>query len=161
MLDFHPFVVHFAVALLLVSVLFDILSVSTQREHLQMVGWWNLFLGFLAALFAVITGLYAKNSAFFPDSATGLILYHQYTAFGTLAIFTILFIWRSSTNRVISPRWRNYYLTLAVTGAILLLATGFLGGQMVFEHGTNVEPVRELQQTIDSLRTQSSGTNQQ
>jgi len=159
MLDFHPFVVHFAVALLLVSVLFDVLSVSTQRQHLQLVGWWNLFLGFLAALFAVITGLYAKNSAFFPDSAGILILYHQYTGFGTLAIFTILFIWRSSMNRIILPRWQNYYLTLAVTGAIVLIATGFLGGQMVFEHGTNVEPVRELQQTIDSLQARSPGIN--
>jgi len=65
MLDFHPFVVHFAVALLIISVLFDVVAVTTHRPHFENVGWWNLFIGFFASVFAVITGLYAKNSANF------------------------------------------------------------------------------------------------
>jgi len=151
MLDFHPFVVHFAIALLAVSVLFDILSVATDRPHLQTVGWWNLFLGFLAALFAVITGLYAKNSAFFPAGSQSLVTYHQYLGIGTAGIFTLLFVWRSGMNRKLSARWQTWYLAVGILGICVLLTTGFLGGQMVFEHGTNVEPVRELQGEVDSL----------
>lgn len=152
MLDFHPFVVHFAIALLIVSVLFDVLSVATARPHLQMVGWWNLFLGFLAALFAVITGLYAKNSAFFPAGSQTLVIYHQYLGIGTAGVFTLLFIWRSGMNRKITRKWQAFYLTLAGLGVLVLLTTGFVGGQMVFEHGTNVEEVRQLQGAVDSLQ---------
>lgn len=152
MLDFHPFVVHFAIALLTASVVFDVLSISADRPHLQTVGWWNLFLGFLAVLFAVITGLYAKNNAYFPEASLQLIRYHQYFGLGTAVVFTILFVWRSGMDRKIMPRWQTLYLLIAVLGTVLILATGFLGGHMVFEHGTNVQEVREMHQIIDSLR---------
>ncbi|HKJ66854.1 MAG TPA: DUF2231 domain-containing protein [bacterium] len=152
MLDFHPFVVHFAIGLLTASVVFDVLSVTANRPHLQLVGWWNLFLGFLAVLFAVITGLYAKNNAFFPEASLQLISYHQYFGISTAVIFTLLFVWRSGMNRKIMPRWQSLYLLIAVLGTVLILVTGLLGGQMVFEHGTNVQRVRELQEIIDSLR---------
>jgi len=152
MLDFHPFVVGFAVALLSVSVLFDILAIATDRPHLQTVGWWNLFLGFFAALFAVITGLYAKNSAIFTDGVHTVLGYHQYLGIITAGIFTVLFIWRSSMNREIRQKWRILYLTVAIIGTITLLTTGFLGGQMVFEHGANVREVKELQQKIEQLQ---------
>ncbi len=161
MLDFHPFVVHFAVALLTVSVLFDLLAVTTDRPQLQTVGWWNLFTGFLAALFAVITGLYAKNSAILTSGTATLLPLHEYLGIGTALVFTVLFIWRSSTGRKISDKWRTLYLTVAIVGVLAVLTTGFIGGLMVFEHGINVEEVGRLQQRIqqlepyvpDSLRT--------
>ncbi|MBS1272193.1 MAG: hypothetical protein MAGBODY4_01333 [Candidatus Marinimicrobia bacterium] len=153
MLDFHPFVVGFAVALLSVSVLFDILAVTTDRPHLQTVGWWNLFLGFLVALFAVITGLYAKNSAIFTEGVESLLPYHQYLGIATAVIFTVLFVWRSSMDRRIRQKWRILYLTVAIIGTITLLTTGFIGGQLVFEHGANVQEVKELQQRIEHLES--------
>jgi len=151
MLDFHPFVVHFAIALLLVSVLFDVLSVTMERPHLQTVGWWNLFLGFLASLFAVITGLYAKNSAIFTEGVFPLLTYHQYLGIATAIVFTVLFVWRSSNQRALPERRRSWYLGGAVLGAILLIATGFIGGLLVFEHGANVEEVQRLQQEVKEL----------
>ena len=153
MLDLHPFVVGFAVALLSTSVLFDMLAVTTERPHLLTVGWWNLFLGFLAVLFAVITGLYAKNSAFFTEGVYSILGYHQYLGVATAAIFTVLFVWRSGMNREIQEKWRVLYLSVASLGTIILLTTGFLGGQMVFEHGANVQEVKQLQVKIEQLES--------
>lgn len=153
MLDLHPFVVGFAVALLSTSVVFDMLAVTTDRPHLQTVGWWNLFLGFLAVLFAVITGLYAKNSAIFTEGVKSLLPYHQYLGIATAGIFTVLFVWRSSMDRNIRKKWRVLYLSVAAAGTITLLTTGFLGGQMVFEHGANVQEVKKLHLKIEQLET--------
>ena len=152
MLDFHPFVVHFAVALLVVSVLFDIIAVTTNRHHLEIVGWWNLFLGFFASLFAVITGLYAKNSASFGSGIEPLLTYHQYLGIATAAIFTGLFVWRSGMDRKIRARWRNLYLTASVIGVLVLLTAGLIGGQLVHEHGANVKEVKLLRQQVNQLQ---------
>lgn len=152
MLDIHPFVVHFAVALLTVSVLFDLLSVTADRPHLQNAGWWNLFLGFLAALFAVITGLYAKNNAIFTQGVIPLLTYHQYLGIGTAVIFTLLFVWRSYSGRNLPGRWEKYYLGVAILGVLVLLTTGLVGGLMVFEHGANVEEVKRLHEVIEQLQ---------
>ncbi|MCF7804168.1 MAG: DUF2231 domain-containing protein [Candidatus Marinimicrobia bacterium] len=156
MLDLHPFVVGFAVALLTVSVVFDLLAITTDRPHLQTVGWWNLFLGFFAALFAVITGLYAKNSAIFTDGVDTVLGYHQYFGIATACVFTLLFIWRSNMDRVIRKRWQALYLTVAIIGTVLVLTTGFLGGQLVFEHGTNVQEVKELQIKVEQLQADTT-----
>lgn len=154
MLDIHPFVIHFAIALLVVSVLFDIVAVSTERPHLQTAGWWNLFLGFFAALFAVITGLYAKNSAFITPDTKSLLFYHQYLGIATAVIFTGLFIWRSGMNRVIQPRWRGLYLAISGLGVVVVLTVGFIGGLMVYEHGANVDAVKTLNQKVNILEQQ-------
>jgi len=154
MLDIHPFVIHFAIALLVVSVLFDIIAVSTNRPHFETAGWWNLFLGFFAALFAVITGLYAKNSAFITPDTKTLLTYHQYLGIATAVIFTGLFIWRSGMNRVIQPKWRGLYLSISVLGVVVLLTVGFIGGLMVYEHGANVDPVKSLNQKVKVLEHQ-------
>jgi len=103
------------------------------------VGWWNLFVGFFASIFAVITGLYAKNSANFGSGIEPLLSYHQYLGITTAAIFTGLFIWRSVMNRKIRAKWRNLYLTVSVLGVLVVFTTGLIGGQMVYEHGANVE----------------------
>jgi len=139
-----------------VSVLFDVLAVTTDRPYLQTVGWWNLLLGFLAVLFAVITGLYAKNSAIFTEGVEAVLGYHQYFGIATASVFTVLFIWRSNMNRVIRERWQTLYLSVAIIGTILVLTTGFLGGQLVFEHGANVQEVKELQMQIEQLQADST-----
>ena len=154
MLDLHPFTVQFAVALLSVSVLFDILAMTTDRPHLHLVGWWNLFIGFLASLFAVITGLYAKNSASFTSDIFPLLTYHQWLGIAVAALFTILFVWRSSMQRQIYDRWKTAYISVSLISALVLLTTGLLGGQLVFQHGANVEKVKELRQQIEQLQSE-------
>ena len=155
MLDLHPFTVQFAVALLSVSVLFDILAMTTDRPHLHLVGWWNLFLGFLASLFAVITGLYAKNNASFTSDIFPVLTYHQWLGIVVAALFTILFVWRSSMQRQIYEKWKTAYTALSIISALVLLTTGLLGGQLVFQHGANVEKVKELRQQIEQLQNES------
>jgi len=155
MLDLHPFTVQFAVALLSVSVLFDILAMTTDRPHLHLVGWWNLFLGFLASLFAVITGFYAKNNSSFTSDIFPVLTYHQWLGIVVAALFTILFVWRSSMQRQIYEKWKTAYTALSIISALVLLTTGLLGGQLVFQHGANVEKVKELRQQIEQLQNES------
>ncbi len=141
MLDFHPFVVHFAIGLLCTSVLLDVLSFMTERQYLQMPAWWNLFFGFLAILFAVFTGLYAKTNGYVPESAESLVTYHQYFGMAGAVLFTVLFIWRANWRNTIPSDKAPTYLIVAILGTIMVLITGFLGGQLVFQHGVNVRPL--------------------
>ncbi|MEJ2180202.1 MAG: hypothetical protein P8Y28_07120, partial [Gammaproteobacteria bacterium] len=55
--NWHPFIVHFAIALLLVSTLFHIVAVlnskSTNYYQFENVANWNLWVGTVFALMAV------------------------------------------------------------------------------------------------------------
>src|SRR5205085_9477268 len=91
----HPFVLHFAVALLLAAVACDAVGLLLRREALLHAGRWNTILGAGAALFAVATGL-AAAATIEPFAAAGTPLLSLHKALGLLlaAHWTPLAIWR-------------------------------------------------------------------
>src|SRR6202022_3380487 len=58
--ELHPLVLDFAVALLLVAPVCDVLGLVTHREALLWTGRWNTLIGAVAAALSVLTGLAAE-----------------------------------------------------------------------------------------------------
>lgn len=52
----HPMLVHFPIALLFTSVLFDLVFFFTGREEFKKGGFWLLILGWTAGLAAILSG---------------------------------------------------------------------------------------------------------
>ena len=52
----HPIVVHFVIAMALISVVFDMIGVLTGRKNLFEVSFWNLIVATVAIFIAIIFG---------------------------------------------------------------------------------------------------------
>ena len=139
--ELHPFVLHFAVALLLMAPLFDVLGLLFRREALLHAGRWNTLIGTFAGVLALLTGLAAEVSIP-PHSAAGDALLHLHKALGILTVFVWVPVagWRMASKLALPLRARTLYLAAAISGAVLLTVETVLGGAMVYRHGVGLSP---------------------
>ncbi len=134
----HPLVVHFPIALLMASVFFDMIANWRQREVFEKVAKWNLALGVLAGIAAVVSGLLAEASVPQFPVIQETVERHETLAFVTLGVFAILFLWRFIKNGKSFERRRTFYLALAVIGILILGATAYYGGELVYKFGVGM-----------------------
>jgi uncharacterized membrane protein len=153
--EIHPMLVHFPIALLLASVVLDLLAALTLRCSLADAAFICLFLGVIGAAAAGLTGPLAEQV---PNvNAAGTLLHwHKLFAYATVAVFGLLLVARiiwslprltEALGQTLPERIKMRYPTrlprLAVTGYLLLAllgsgllgATGYFGGAMVYDRG--------------------------
>jgi uncharacterized membrane protein len=143
--DLHPMVIHFPIALLVVSVFLDILGrFRAENAGLKHASYILLLLGSLAAIVAVITGDIALLAVGGEQSPIGkLVAQHESIAVPTTLVFVGIAIWRLINQRKgkdISSS--NLFLALELVGVVGLLLTGLAGGNLVFTYGIGVEGMK-------------------
>lgn len=124
-------------ALLLFSVLFDFLGAVNKKDSLRAAGFWCLLAGLAGGLLAAGAGLMAENSVEHSARAHEIMETHQTLALVTLAVFAVLTAWRLR-HPTLQPRQQALYLVVGVVGVILVVATGRIGGELVFDHGLGI-----------------------
>jgi uncharacterized membrane protein len=135
----HPFVVHFPIALLTFCLLFELAAWFGRRPALSQIGWWLQFIGTLGVIASVLSGVVAEASG-----GTALLRAaetferHEQLAFGVSVVFAVLIFFRFSSHRKLPPGWPRLYLGVLAVTVALLLATGWLGGELVFTYGVGV-----------------------
>ena len=147
-LIFHPAVVHFAIALLLIGPTMDALGLLLRRESLLLAGRWNVLVGAGMLALAELSG-FSATSGLSPHSAAGQALLNLHTALGHLcvAIWLPLAVWRAVTD-LIPRRARTLYLTLSFTGATLIFAQAALGAALVYRHGVGLSPAARAEPMV-------------
>jgi uncharacterized membrane protein len=147
--ELHPFILHFAVALLLMAPLFDVLGLVLRREALLHAGRWNTLVGTLAGLLALVTGLGAQ-AALGPHSAAGEALLHLHSALGivTMAVWLPVAGWRLVSKHSLPLRARTLYLAAAIAGAAILTFETVLGGALVYRHGVGLSPAARAEPVV-------------
>lgn len=134
----HAVLVHFPIALLLVSVALDLRA--GQSILLRRAAWWSLVLGSLATLPATITGLLAQLP-YATSPLLPVIEQHQYLAFATTALFLVLAAWRWRMRRRGNEIGATFlYTEGALLGVAVLLFTVYYGHTLVQVHGIGVTP---------------------
>ncbi len=124
-------------ALLLFAVLFDFLGAVNKRDSLRAAGFWCLLAGVAGGLLAAGAGLLAENSVEHSERAHELMETHRTLALVTLGVFLALVVWRL-LRPILQPRQQAVYLVVGLAGVILLVATGRIGGGLVFDHGLGI-----------------------
>ena len=137
----HPMVVHFPIALLLASLLFDLLALRWREEECRATSLSLLALGVLAAVVALLTGHLAEeaveHSGTIPKQA---IETHEELAFAAFWVFAgllgvkMLSYWGWMRERAL------LVLFIGVGGAVLLLVASYYGGGLVYRYGAGVLP---------------------
>jgi len=135
----HPMLVHFPIALLFASVLFDFASFLTGWEDFKRAGFWLLILGWVGGLAATVAGLLGEEIAKKAGVPESMIDRHELFAISTLALFALLIVVRIFFRKSWPRRGRLFYMGAALIGLSLLSATGYLGGDLVYRYGAGVQ----------------------
>jgi len=134
--ELHPFLSHFAVALLVAGPACDAFGVVFRRNSLLQAGRWNTLLGAMCAAVAVASGL-AAQAALGAHGRAGeaLLNLHGALAWVLAAAWAPIALWRALAKPPLPTRMRTVYLALAFTGAIACVGDGLLGSALVYRHG--------------------------
>lgn len=123
----HPVIVHFPIALFVISALFEVLAIWRKQPAFASVAYFNLFAAAISIPFTIATGLAAWQWQLEGATLKGNLLIHLAFAITTAVIILLLF-WKRYWLRArgLSPQ-KGYFATMIV-GPILLSITGHLGG---------------------------------
>ena len=135
----HPIIVDFAIALLAVSVGFDLLASVVNKRDLRIVAWWTLMIGTVAAALSVVSG-YTAAPADAPTMVTETIELHRNLGIATLVCFAVCSLWRANNPSGFPERYRDAYWTLTFIGLAALIVTSYWGGLLVFKFGVGLFP---------------------
>src|SRR6266699_685033 len=91
---FHAAVNDLPVALLLVTVLFDLAAWRTNRSSLEAAALWTLWAGVVGGWVAVLAGLEAEDVIEHGEAIHDLMETHETLALTTMGIFTVVLAWK-------------------------------------------------------------------
>jgi len=145
----HPMLVHFPIVLLITAVAMDIIVLLIKkdlanRECLPLIALSALLLGTVSAGIAAIFGDIALEQAISLGFPSGPLETHEMFALITLVVFIV-----HSLLRLFAV-WRRYPLRgfsgwisalPGMVGLVLLIATAYFGGELVYHFGVNVASV--------------------
>ena len=131
----HGGTTHFPIALVMASVLFDLVGLlapdnadKSRRSGFRAAGFYTLILGALGSLGAVLSGLVISHGQLWGRG--NLARHHTYLwpAFGLLMA---LAVWRLVVGNHASPRGLRIYLAISMVTAALMSAAGYWGGELL------------------------------
>ncbi len=138
--NWHPIMVHFAVALLLTATALLTWSLARGRTSADQTtvvsGRLVLWIGLAAILLTVAAGLQAYYSVGHDAPSHAAMTDHRNWGFGALAAFLVAGA-LSWTQRKASLSVRDVVLLLASSG--VLLVTAYKGGELVYRYGLGVQ----------------------
>jgi uncharacterized membrane protein len=138
MAHIHPIVVHFPIVMIIVGLCYDLIAAFRNHSLKPTRGIWIWLVAALGAALAVATG---------PDQDargnTTLLEFHSNFADATMWTVFIIVAWRLwmilRGIRLLKHGLLALYLVLTLVSGILVLTTGYFGGEMVYEQGIGVK----------------------
>jgi uncharacterized membrane protein len=129
---FHPVVVHFPIALYLLGVLFSAGFLWRRSPDYDRFAYWAFVLAWISVGVAAVVGL-VDMGALAPGDPRRISLNNHITAgVGLLVINGLLVYYRFRWANVLTSARRWQYLALMAVGVVVLVITGWLGGDLVY-----------------------------
>ena len=149
----HPIFVHFTIALTSASLIFGALGFFLGKASLTAAGGWTLLGSALMTLATLSTGLTSATRAPVEEGeARSFLRAHMALGFIFYGLLVAIFFWRISL-------WQSgqgvswLYLAALAFVSLVMTAQGYLGGELVYRYGVEVEqayrelPEREAEST--------------
>ena len=137
--NIHPLIVHFPIALLTASLVFELLGVALKRADLERTAWWLLLAGCVGLGGAVATGLLAEKGVMIPAEVSSQFETHQEMAFLAATVYAIIILWRISNKTLLPQRMRSMYFLLTVAALVAIWVGAWFGREMVYGSGVGVK----------------------
>jgi uncharacterized membrane protein len=128
----HGGATHFPIALIMVSVAFDVAGFWWRDEarvrEFRSVGFYSLLVAAAASPFAVLSGIALSKGIVL---GTGLLALHHYFIWPAFGLLIGLAVWRLVVRDRASRRAGGCYLALASLTLVAMMAGGYWGGEML------------------------------
>lgn len=127
----HPMTVHFPIALYLLGVLLTIGYLWRGQQDYERFAYLTFILSWLATIVASFVGLIDQSQLELDDPRRARVNPHI-TAGVALLIINGLVVYMRFRWVDVLTRYRGVYLGLMLLGVVAVLATGWLGGELVY-----------------------------
>jgi uncharacterized membrane protein len=124
----HPVIVHFPIALFIISVVLDLLAIWKSNPTMAKAAYYNLIWAALTAPVAIASGLTAWQWQFEGAKLKGNLLLHLVFGLSTSAMIWLLSGLRFRQRRAVQQTPGLIYIWLALATVLLIAITGHLGG---------------------------------
>jgi uncharacterized membrane protein len=124
----HPVIIHFPIALFIISVGLDLLAVWRRNPAMTRAAYYNLIGAALTAPLAIVSGLTAWQWLLEGAKLKGNLLLHLIFALSASGMIGLLCGWRVSQRRSPERMPGVTYLVLALATVLLVALAGHLGG---------------------------------
>lgn len=151
--NFHPLIIHFPIALIIVILACDTIGFFFKKKSFFDVGTILSVFALAGAIAAVISGLVAEDSAWKIAQAHEALEDHETAAFIFLGFMAIYTAFRIVFRHKISEKLGWLSLLMALWGSAIVARVGYLGGEIVFHYGTAVKQAEIQTNRADSLAT--------
>ncbi len=126
----HVVLIHFPIALCLVSIVFDFIAQWTKKRVLAEVAYYNLLVGAISTVPVVVTGLLAWRWQLEGQRLKGTLLLHL--VLGLAASGMIWLVWSLHFRAHRNPQGKLplYRLPIELAAAAVVSLTAHLGGSL-------------------------------
>lgn len=136
----HPIFVHFTIALTVASFLFDAADLVLDTRGIAEAAWWCIAGAALVTLPTVASGVASRLRLPIEEGDDARTFLRLHMALGPLVLGLVVLTaaWRAAAWASAAPPSAWY---LGWCGLVLLVVAtqGYLGGELVFRYGTEVE----------------------
>jgi uncharacterized membrane protein len=139
----HPIVVHFVIAMALISVVFDLIGVVTKRQNLFEVSFWNLLVATLAIFVAIIFGQVEAGLANPYGASRDILNIHSTIGWSLAGVLAVLTGWRYVVRQKDPTVLPAVFLVVDGLLAALVFTQVYLGDKLVWVYGLHTVPVVE------------------
>lgn len=149
----HPPVDHFAIALPVVILLLELINLVAKKRSISVLSLFFIVLTVVAVVAAYLTGTVDAKETFDALSETGQSDLKAHKLLGTYLVYIsgILLVFKLLSMMIGKALVQLFYLFLLILFVTGILYQGNEGGELVYEHGANVEKVKELDDKIFDL----------
>ena len=127
----HPMTVHFPIAFYLLGVLLTVAYLWREQTDYERFAYWSFVLSWLATIIASLVGLIDQSQLELTDPRRNNLSSHI-TAGVVLFIINGLLIYMRFRWADVLARQRWLYLSLMALGVLAVLATAWLGAELVY-----------------------------
>jgi uncharacterized membrane protein len=128
----HPVIVHFPIALFIISLLFEVFGLWKRNEGLRQAAYFNLIAAAVSSPLAIITGIIAWQVKFGGAPLAGELLWHLVSAITSSVLLFAVWWTRVQMNKKPGSGFSKLYFILSMLLFMLISLTGHLGGALVY-----------------------------
>ena len=139
----HPIVVHFVIAMALITVVFDVIGVISGKKNLFEVSFWNLIVATVAIFIAIIFGQVEAGLANPYGASRDILNVHSTIGWSLAGVLALLTGWRYVARQKDPANLPRGFLILDVLLAGLVITQVYLGDKLVWVYGLHTVPVVE------------------
>ena len=135
----HPMTVHFPIAFYLLGVLLTLGFIWRGQPDYERFAFWSFVLSWLTTIIASLAGLIDQSQLEINDPRRSNVNSHITTAVALLIINGLLIYLRIRWADILTNR-RWYYLGLMSLGLVAVVATAWLGADLVYRLQIGIAP---------------------